>query len=252
MPEGCAAIVQRAMAKLPEDRYQTATEMLRDLEALLADKPEMDNVQEWNDMVAAAQTLTTARGAAPPRPASGVVRPASGVVRPSSGVMRPMSGIADPADGAPMRPAAIIIRKKAPAVPIWAIAGGAVGLLALIIVAVLVFRGGGKPADPVADAKKKKDDGADRIPNPPDRTPDPPDRTPDPKPDPVPVSTGDAWQKELDELSTAARISRDKADPKALAAAVKSLTAFRDTHRTAADSKRHEPGGIRRRADPRF
>jgi urea transport system substrate-binding protein len=36
VPEGCAAVVQRAMAKYPAQRYRTAADMLADLEAVLA------------------------------------------------------------------------------------------------------------------------------------------------------------------------------------------------------------------------
>lgn len=36
LPEACSAIVQRATAKLPEDRYQSAEELLADLEAVIA------------------------------------------------------------------------------------------------------------------------------------------------------------------------------------------------------------------------
>lgn len=37
LPEGCAGIIQKAMAKHPDERYQTAQELLADLEALIAD-----------------------------------------------------------------------------------------------------------------------------------------------------------------------------------------------------------------------
>ena len=39
VPEACAAIVRKAMAKNPAERYQTAAELLADLEAILAREP---------------------------------------------------------------------------------------------------------------------------------------------------------------------------------------------------------------------
>lgn len=44
IPEQCAEIVKKAMAKNPDDRYQTAEEMLVDLKAVIADSPN-GNVQ---------------------------------------------------------------------------------------------------------------------------------------------------------------------------------------------------------------
>ena len=42
LPEGCAAVVSKAMAKAPADRYQSAREMLAALEAVLARTPVAD------------------------------------------------------------------------------------------------------------------------------------------------------------------------------------------------------------------
>ena len=39
IPEGCVKVIKRTLSKKPERRYQSATEMMQDLEAILDNVP---------------------------------------------------------------------------------------------------------------------------------------------------------------------------------------------------------------------
>jgi len=48
LPAALLALVKKAAAKAPAQRFETATEMLRALEAVLPELPEDDSAHEWS------------------------------------------------------------------------------------------------------------------------------------------------------------------------------------------------------------
>ncbi|HEY7331230.1 MAG TPA: ABC transporter substrate-binding protein [Gemmataceae bacterium] len=59
IPEACARIITRAMAKAPQDRYQSTTEMLADLQAVLAALSGPTRIDLPSDSVVTAMRTTT-------------------------------------------------------------------------------------------------------------------------------------------------------------------------------------------------
>ena len=59
IPERCALIAMRAMAKQPAERYQSAERMLEALEKVLSGTAEVvtEKTPDWNDFLAAADRL---------------------------------------------------------------------------------------------------------------------------------------------------------------------------------------------------
>jgi WD40 repeat protein len=112
VPGECAAVVMRAMAKAPEDRYSTALEMLADLDSFLRMSAD-PSVAQWSALVSAVDGATRAiKAGVPERP-----------------------GRAPATDGSTGRSPALLL--------------GAAGLLGVaVIAAALIFRGGGPPERP--------------------------------------------------------------------------------------------------------
>ncbi len=70
LPEGCAAVVLRAMAKDPAERYQSAAEMLADLETLLAGADPAAVGRSYSATPRPPSLSSGLRPAEPPKPAA--------------------------------------------------------------------------------------------------------------------------------------------------------------------------------------
>ena len=101
LPWQMVAIVERALAKPRDERYQLMSEMLHDLLALrqqdqFADPP---TGYRWASSGPLSPPPQSVPGSGPQRPSSGPQRPSSGSRQPSSGSQRPASGPRRPPSG---------------------------------------------------------------------------------------------------------------------------------------------------------
>ena len=96
LPSQMVAIVERALAKPRDERYQQMSEMLRDL---LTVRQQLVMSESPTGYRSAFGTSLSPPDAAAERPGSGGQRPPSGGQRPSSGGQRPSSGSQRPSSG---------------------------------------------------------------------------------------------------------------------------------------------------------
>ena len=206
IPEACVAVVLRAMAKEPADRYRTAPEMLADLDAILGGgtpglSGQLAVLPEWGRS-----------GSMPPlfdRSLSGASRSLSG----SSRGIRPVKARRPQSGGPPTA---------------YVVAAGVATAALLVAAALLVSRGGGGEPEP-PPAKPK-----DKVALLPPAPPEPPPLPTPPQPEPP---TADPVAEELERLREAALRARD-GDPAGLAAELAKLRAFTERHRSSADARR--------------
>jgi hypothetical protein len=183
VPDGCAAVVARAMAKDPDERYPSAAEMLGDLERLLAGDEPYAVLSEERRLPSAAYTVPpgglsgavpmtaatgpVSRGALPVPPGlhsrkSGVTRPISG----SSSVMVPVSGGGRRRSGGLLLPIGLI----------------AAGVAAMAGIAVLAVRAGSRARPEAAAPQAVAAPPVAATPNPAAETPVEPAGPADPGP----------------------------------------------------------------------
>ena len=186
VPEACAAIVRKAMGKKPEDRHQTAGEMLAELESVLGRSATVVDVgPSWTEIADAVE--------------------GRGGLRPGSSQTVPVP-----------------VRKARPPAPAWVLPASIGGAALAVIALLAVLLSGGTDPDPAEkDKNKDRSKTAKRpdpivLPQPPD-TPQPPD-LPQPPPMVNPVA------EEFTRLSTAAGEAGN--DFRKRTAAVQALEAF--------------------------
>jgi serine/threonine protein kinase len=206
IPEPCVAIIRKAAAKEPPDRYQTAGELLADLEALLAGRR----------VTASSETIPLWAGR------SIEVEPIPMAATAALSVPSPAPGLVPHMRTRPM------VRRGASAGPspvIWG-AGGAAAAAVVLGLAVWAFSGRADDPKPPRD----KDASVRREPPPPVRPPDdapqtyvPPVNLPDPGPEPKANPVAEEYARLI-------RTAQDAPDPAALARAVAELRAFAARH----------------------
>ena len=205
IPEPCVAIIRKAAAKEPHDRYQTAGELLADLEALLAGRrvtASSESIPLWAGRSIEVEAIPVAATAA-----LSVTGPAPGLI-PHMPTMR-------------SRP---VVRPAAPVGPspvVWG-AGGAVAAAVVLGLVVWAFSGRADDAKPPRDKDASVKREPPRPVPPPDDTPptyvppvNPPDPGPEPKSNPV-----------AEEYARLIRTAQEASDPAALGRAVADLRAF--------------------------
>jgi len=72
IPPACGEVIQRAMAKARADRYQAASEMLRDLELILTGAHRLPRARTWTGRIPKPAATETFPGTAIPRSGSGI------------------------------------------------------------------------------------------------------------------------------------------------------------------------------------
>jgi hypothetical protein len=95
LPSQMVAIVERALAKPRDERYQQMSEMLRDLLTVRQQLVMSESPTGYRSAFGSALSSPTPL----PRPGSGGQRPASGGLRPTSDALRPSSGAQRPSSG---------------------------------------------------------------------------------------------------------------------------------------------------------
>jgi TonB family protein len=168
VPEALDAIVLKALAKDPEDRYATGSELLRDLESILysyTPAPGSADVAIYLNRLREAPATTPPAQPAKPRPAPTApaskrapVAEAASAPPPAAAVAPPSSPVVPavrPAEGGPESPgvfgsfsAARVDSEKRGRLPLYG--GIAAVLLVGVILAVVLTRKGGTEAAPVA------------------------------------------------------------------------------------------------------
>jgi WD40 repeat protein/tRNA A-37 threonylcarbamoyl transferase component Bud32 len=255
IPPEVFAALQRALAKDPADRYQTADEMIAELSAIdfsgaAADSAAGAEMQDWAALVAATQAAASPAAPAPIGQGEGSGSQRGSAVRAApSGKLRtaPLSGQNRRPGGASGGPPS----SPPSSLPSTLIAAGALGAAAVvgIAAAVWVMGRGAPPADP-PPAKPTVPDPA--VVRPPDPEPVPPD--PDPFPletgqtpvaDPVPV---DPVMEQFVRESTAAWQAANRGDKAALDAALVQLRAFAAKYANAPE-ERHRTASVQALAE---
>ncbi len=114
LPWQMVAIVERALAKPRDERYQHMSEMLRDLLSVRLQDVFSESPTGYDSVARALPSPPPrpAPGSGARRPGSGAQRPGSGARRPGSGAQRPGSGAHRPASGAQRPVSAGFLRSR--------------------------------------------------------------------------------------------------------------------------------------------
>ncbi len=143
LPAGCDQVIQKAMAKSPDDRYQTAGEMAAALEAALRGQLIAPTLRE--SAGSDATVLSNATIVAAPHPQPSEMAPLSGAGA-AGGAMVAVSAAGETMAAKP-KPAVVVAvePRRRPLWPLLAVlgVGGVIILMVVIGLGVLASRGGG-------------------------------------------------------------------------------------------------------------